>query len=126
MDKLEQLKAIGFKKIGSYPDDFNLKEKKLPSFKKDYYSCLYAFVLKRKIKYIGYTSTEITQRLNNHEKLKEHSESIIDIYMSIFDEKAFDKFYIDTSQGLEYSLIEHFEPEWNKEGKPSKEKRGLE
>jgi len=123
---LEKLKSIGFKHIGTYPTNFGFDGEDIPKYKKDYLSCLYALVVKEEIKYIGYTSQPIKKRLGNHIKIQEHNDCVIDCYIGIFDEKPFMvDFYIDTAQGLEWSLIEYFDPEWN-DDKPSEHKRGLE
>ena len=131
MNKLEHLKSLGFEKVREYKNSKIIWEL-LPD-SDSYNSCLYAIVVKNDVKYIGYTSQNINQRLNNKhtkiEKLLESDKENIDIYCSTFCEPSFGQYYLDIAAGLEYCLIEIFKPELNIDGnklKTSKEKRGRE
>lgn len=130
MNQIEHLKNLGFIQVGTW----NIKNKEFKistdlKYNKDYYSCLYAITIAKKIKYIGYTSKQIEDRIKKHDKIKENKNKFSEnshIYMGFYQDISFGQYYLDLAQGMEYCLIEIFKPEWNIDGKPSKEKKGLE
>jgi len=135
MSQVRELEKIGFVKVGKWY--FN--EKGQLSFvinKMEKERVLYAFVIESEVKYIGSCEERKTtfkermkrykykQGTGTNKRIHEKIESVFskgkEVKIFAFCPSKNFKFKdlnIDLVRGLEYPLIERFNPEWNKAGK---------
>ncbi|MDO9578739.1 MAG: hypothetical protein Q7J16_12720 [Candidatus Cloacimonadales bacterium] len=128
MKALEHLTNLGFINVGKWEDNSFIVKSNM-AHNKDYYSCVYAISINEEIKYIGYTSQSIEDRIKNHETIKSHMKYFNNnshVFMEFYQDISWGQYYLDLAQGMEYCMIDVFKPKWNIDGKPSKEKKGLE
>lgn len=132
VSSVQELKRIGFKKVGKWSYQDNKIKLELKEMENEE-GVLYSFVVDEEIKYIGKTIQKLVKRMKGYENpgktqatnIRNNSsiQQILDLgnEVDIFcfkGEKTFYKDYeVNIAAGLEDNLIDKLKPEWNISGK---------
>jgi len=135
-----KLSDYNFIEVGEW--ELNSKDETKITFKLEKFEkarVIYAFVVEDQVKYIGIceaSTTSLKDRMNKYKylqggstnkkiakEIRKHLEKgkIVKIFaLNPSEDLKYKGLKIDLVRGLEYPLIETFQPKWNKQGKTNK------